>query len=743
MSAIEDTDAPSSSQNESAVDGEFERLKRMVSEGWKAMSDWRKEAIRSFNFVANHQWSDEDMTILNDQNRPAVTFNRCAPIIKAVCGLEVNNRKAVTYLPREQGDVGVNETITAAGKWIRDECGAEFEESTAFRDLTICGVGWTDTRMEYDEDTNGKVYEERIDPLEMGVNKGACKSNFADAKMIFRVRDMDPEDARELLQLDDAVLADVMHCRWLADTITPADGGEGNKKDYPNKTRDGVSAFRGQRKHVRIVQCQYWERQTIHLVATATDEEIQELSAEEFEMFKSRAEQLQSAGQPLEYDHVAVPQKVFYECFLMDRAVAGKQPMKVKMFRFRAMTGERDREKKCFYGMLRDMFDPQMWANKWLSQTMHIMNTNAKGGLLAETDAFANVRKAERDWADNTKIVWVKPGSLQKQKIKERTAPPLPQGLGDLMMFAISSLRDVTGVNLELLGQADREQAASLEMQRRQSAMTILATMFDSLRKYRKSQGKLLLHFIWMLPDNTLIRVLEQGKHKYIPLVKEKDVEKYDVIIDEAPSSPNEKQFIWAITAQIMQMGVLPPAALIELLKYSPYPETVVAEIRKSMGMDGEMPPEQLQQKLQQAEQALQVMEEQLAKAMEAAKTAEDDRAVEMLKLEIDEYKAKTERMRVKYDALIKSRQLQGEGQGGGNGRLPAVQVEDVIDVGLDEGNEETGLVQLNQKVDALAEMLGQALQAMGGGAAPEPAPVVEPAAPPPAELLAPEQPLM
>jgi hypothetical protein len=138
---------------------------------------------------------------LRSQNRPPVKFNRTAPLIEAVCGLEVNNRQAVAYLPRQVGQTGFNEVLTGASKWIRDECNAEDEESEAFRDLVIGGEGWTETRMDYDADPMGKVVKQRVDCLEMGVNKGATRANYEDARMIYRVREMEPDDLRALLSL--------------------------------------------------------------------------------------------------------------------------------------------------------------------------------------------------------------------------------------------------------------------------------------------------------------------------------------------------------------------------------------------------------------------------------------------------------------------------------------------------------------------------------------------------------------
>lgn len=734
MSALDDPNSgetPTTGTDE----GLFARLKRMVIAGHRARGDWRKEAERAFDFVAGWQWSEDDKKLLDDQKRPAVTFNRTAPIIKAVCGLEVNNRQGIVFLPRKLGDTGVNEVYTAAAKWARDECDAEDQESEAFRDSAICGEGWTETRMDYDDNPQGRIVEERIDPLEMG-QFGGSKANYTDSRLLYRTRDMDVMDARDLFP---GMEAAAINAGWMQDSITPSDGGTGNKKDYPNETRDGLDRAGTNLTKCRVVQVQWWERETVYLIAQEGQQEMQELSAEDFQKFRERAG---PAG--IQYDHVGVPQKVYYEAYL---GASGLMPfldengqtvqqrrMPMGMFQFRCMTGERDRKKKCFYGLLRDMFDPQMWANKWLSQTMAIMNSNAKGGIMAETDAFVNQRKAEEDWADPTKIVWVKPGALANGKVKDRTAPPLPNGLGELMQFALSSLRDTTGVNLELLGQADREQAASLEMQRRQSAMTILATLFDSLRRYRKSQGRLLLHFIQLLPEGTLVRIIEKGNYKYIPLIKDPNVEQFDVIVDEAPSSPNQKQAVWAMVMQLLQSGMqFSPQTVIALLKYSPLPESVVKEVTDSMGMGETMPPEILQQRLQQAEQALQVMEQQLVEAMEKAKTAEDDRSIDMMKLEIEEYKAETMRLQAMWQASINSQTANADAAVTPN---PA-QEGGLTAGGAGGGNEET-LQALTQQIGQLTEMMQGLMQLAQGGAQPQ-GPTFDPAATPPEPAQQPE----
>jgi hypothetical protein len=657
-------------------DTDFLRLKKMVREAHSGRSKWRAEAKTNFDLIANHQWSEEDMEILDEQNRPAVSFNRAAPLVDAVCGLEINNRQGVVYLPREQGDVGADEARTNLAKWVRDVCAAEDEESEAFRDMVICGEGWTETRMDYDENVQGQIVEERVDPLEVGVNVGAQKTNYKDARLVYRTREMEYYEAKDLFE--SPLEAPVIHAAWFERDETPADGGEGFKKDFPDKTRDALERESGRNAKVVVVQVQWWEREPVHLVAVDGAPDLEELSPDDFKQFESRVQMMQQADMAATQQHAAMPidlatgalvpppeptaptynsakvmRRCYYEGFLGAAGMIDKKKMEVQEFTLKVMTGKRDRKMNCFYGMVRDMVDPQRWGNKWLSQTLHILNSNAKGGIMAETDAFANVKKAEQDWSNPNKIVWVKPGAIEKNKIKERNPPPVPQGLSDLIQFAMGSLRDVTGVNLELLGQADREQAASLEAQRRQSAMTTLASLFNSLRHYRKDQGRLLLKFIELLPEGTLYYVLEQGQHKYVPLIKKGDIAQYDVILDQSPTSPDQKQYIWSVTTQLLASGLqLPMPVIVQLLKYSPYPESVVAEIGKALGLDGQQSPEQLQEKLAQAEQALQVMEQALQKATNEAESEEK-------KLDIDRFNAETQRLKVRLDALIKGRELQ------------------------------------------------------------------------------------
>jgi hypothetical protein len=205
----------------------------------------------------------------------------------------------------------------------------------------------------------------------------------------------------------------------------------------------------------------------------------------------------------------------------------------------------------------------------------------------------------------------------------------------------------VTGVNMEMLGMKEGAQAGVLEYQRRQAGLTILAPLFDQLRRYRIDQGRLMLKMIQnYLSDGRLIRIIDQEHVQYIPLTRDLTAGDYEVIVDEAPSSPNAKERNWAIISQMLPIiqPAMTPELGAEMVRYSPLPEAFANKIAQSlMAPKGEQPPDpkiiELQAKAMEADkdrafQIAKMREEFALKAQNEANARAENLQMEALKLQ-------------------------------------------------------------------------------------------------------------
>ena len=143
----------------------------------------------------------------------------------------------------------------------------------------------------------------------------------------------------------------------------------------------------------------------------------------------------------------------------------------------------------------------------------------------------------------------------------------------------LNNLPQTSGINLELLGLVEREQPGVLEMQRKKAGYAILAMFFDSLRRYRKTKGRLRLYFIQnYISDGRLIRI--KGKDstmKYVPLVREKDRHLRRDCRRSADVAQSEGGHV-GHAAQMMPMLAklnVPPDIWSTIIEYSPLPSCV------------------------------------------------------------------------------------------------------------------------------------------------------------------------
>jgi hypothetical protein len=567
----------------------LKRLKRWERLARNHWSSWRDEARLSYDFVAGNQWSSDDKAALLDQMRQPVTFNRVGPMVDAVLGAEILNRQEVQYLQREQGDAGVAELVTAADKWARDLSDTEDEESDAFADTVICGMGWSETRMDYQEDSEGRIIDDRIDPLEMWSDPNARKRNLVDRRYQIRARWRDRDDLpKEWL----SKLPQVTEGSPNVEDIEQ--GWTGPKDDYDREEGAGKEPDKAERRRVWVRHFQWWDLETVYRLADpATNKAV---TVDKGKMRKIARMFLDNGMKPP--DFVKLEQKVFKQAFVAGNTILETGDIECKHFTFQCITGKRDRNANTFYGVVRAMIDPQMWGNKFFVQIMHILNTAAKGGLLYESDSFPNPRKALEDWSKPDAGIEVSRGALSgpNPKVKEREPRVFPTGTDKMMEFSLNNLPQTSGINMELLGLVERDQPGVLEMQRKKAGYAILAVFFDSLRRYRKNKGRVRLYFIQhYISDGRLIRIKgRDSTMQYVPLVQDDALATYDVVVDEAPMSPNQKEAVWAMMMGMMPMLSklnVPPKVWQIMLEYSPLPSAVSTEINKAMDEQAQQPP--------------------------------------------------------------------------------------------------------------------------------------------------------
>lgn len=585
--AIIDDDQPPSKQDESSrvawIKGEIKR-----SRDDKGRAAWVKKAEDAYAFTAGDQWSEEDMAILKDQGRPAIVFNRIGPLIDAIAGSQVNNRQETKLLPRTMDDGGKAELIQGVISWVRDQCDAEDEESEAFVDAAICGMGWTETRMDYSDDPEGKIVVERGDPFEFYWDPRAGRKNLTDASWRARIRRWQDEE---------------VYATWPEAKSMAMGGGslgspQAEQAGVVNPVRDAYKqgdpvGFDSDEDTTEVICFEWCEYETEVVVSLGG--QVEYLTSAQWEKVSERL-----GEEAKRIKHTTRSKRVWYRSF-----IAGDQELETgpapipSMSAFRCITYKRNHKSGRYYGIVEMAMDPQMWANKWLSQTLHILNTGAKSGLNVEESAIpdgGNIRDIETRYAAPGSITVWATGALSGGRVEPKIPTPLPTGLEKLLEYAINSIPDVTGLNKELLGTADRDQPGVLEWQRKQSAQTALAPLFDALRRYYKEQGRYLLEMIGRyLPPDKVVRVT-QSNGQAVPFVLADmgDIAKYDIVVDQAPNSPNQKMEVWAFLQPtlpaLLKMG-LPLPVWAELLRYSPLPESAVEKMIGGLQEMAQQPP--------------------------------------------------------------------------------------------------------------------------------------------------------
>lgn len=618
--------------DETPIDGQpdpvetLAEFKERAKIGMEHSKEWREEAKELYEFNVGRQWDAEDEAKLKEQSRPMVTFNLMQKFLDAVTGLQINNRQEIRCFPRQMGAVKINELATGALAWNRDQCEAEYEETDAGADCLLTGMGWCETFFDDLEDKEGAVSVERRDPLMMLWDPGARKKNLSDRRWQIYLKRMDNDEYKELFGTEPTGTLDVSGLEQMDDD--PAIHIIEKPQDYRGAAMSGES-----RSKCYAADYQ-WSciKEMVDVQALfPTGPMTNTFSPEEW----ANIEQSMTAAN-VPHQVKKYKARKYYRCWINGEGVYG-DIKEIPSFTFHAITGKRDRNKNLWYGLGRGLKDPNKWVNKFFSSIMWQLSVNPKGGLLAEEDAFEDQAEAEDSWADPSKITFARPGAVTNGKIQPKPAGTYPQGMDRLMEFSMNALPQVSGINAELLGLTQHDQPGVVEAQRKQGALAIIAWFFDGMRRYYKEAGECML---WMMreyiADGRLVKIVGKENAQYVPLLKDQMSAKFDIIVEEAPTSVNMKDRSWAVLQtllpQLLQAGIKVPP---EYIDYAPIPSDLSEKFKEAMRPN----PQQMQEMQQGKQLAMAEQGAKVEKTQADAKQAES--AAQLNQAKVQEIAAK------------------------------------------------------------------------------------------------------
>jgi len=625
-----------------------DRLRDMQS----AYYEWMQEAIINYRFWSLDQWDPEARRALAAEGRPALTFDRTRPILQAIIGSQITNRYQATLQPREASlnrpDRFIAQSGTTVMKWAQQVGDYEQSESLAFQDTLVTGVGALDMMISFDTDPDGRIDLIRIPWGMIGWDPASTQPNMLDAQYCIHMKWVDKEEALNSFGEDEA--EHLLGLMTADDNTTPAIR-EG-RMPYGIFSKSDLPAYNRRRDQVLLFEEQCFERYySTRIIAPDVEENRAQVeqavrdgsTIPRVEMFADKSvatgvvKRLAARIQSMNYALSGTPsgpipaptylenfpRKVYYKSIHTNSEELKRDAMPHRMFTKLFITAFEDwskEEVRSFMGPERQMRDPQQYSNKFLSQAVHIFTANPKGALLYEKRLFSDVAKAGKQWAMATGMIEANDGMLSNPRMKEPfrhlTTTASLRGIETLLGLAVSATPASVGISeAAFLGQAQdirriSGEALSSLLGQQNKTQTI---PMDSLRLYRKQMGRLLFSFVQeYFDEETLLRILDPEKDAlFLQSFKDEQLlDEYDVIVEEAPTSPNEKQQTFQLfmetgfLTQLMQSGIpIPPA----LADFFPIPAEAAAQFKEvlqgafdiqKLGM--ELQKMQMQQQMQQ-----------------------------------------------------------------------------------------------------------------------------------------------
>lgn len=441
------------------TDGEqhdkLQRAMKLFEEAVDHNKDAHAEAHRAERFYHNSecegQWESADLQYLRDQMRPAFSFNIIRPKVDTFLGMYADAQRRPTVSASGGEDTLVAEVIDAVAEQLLQD--AKYESKSARQLKTGSISGECGMHVEVGPSKKGRGWIEvqlyRILPFELHWDIGSVEPDRSDARHVFWDRWLSkdefvsayPEHADKWSMFGKGAdqAADVLEGEW---SEPHPDAWSSMPDDYDGE-RVGRYYFDRNKNKVRVIRYEYKAFVTKFYAVDERSGERSEISEEQ----RERVELAQSLGMPISLEEAK--EEVVKVCEFCGGQILAEydQAGPFEGFSIVPYTYMIDEETGTAYGLVRNLFDPQMELNKAKSLEIEAIAQSVQASVIAETDAISDEEQFMREIRRPGGLPYVKKGALSEGRKLEILPPsPISPAVAARMQGAVDLLNEISGI---------------------------------------------------------------------------------------------------------------------------------------------------------------------------------------------------------------------------------------------------------------------------------------------------------
>ena len=578
-------------------DADAKKILRWITEGADHCEADHTRVEENNGYVAGQQWSKGDLERQKNRERPAMPLNKIMPVLNAIANREIMNRYVPKAYPRSDDDASWAEVANDFVAWQRDMAEAEHEETMAFRANVANGYGvvhyyWDQMANEGD----GLICEEEVPLWQMLWDPSARKQNLVDRRWHMCGKWVPVSEAEQRWGIskenrsffnsvfDEVSMSHTMTTpnKWSWGGIT---GGRwvnrAEREVFIVETEwravktqfkaavptqmDEYAAIIGDPNAVMIMG---YDEQQQPLTLSGADfaalppEDQEALKAQvmmttELEVFETKDELVAFVDR---YVEVFDEQPIFasYDKWNTKYAIMtsngikggetvlekGERPMG---YTYEFMTGFpwETKDGIRFIGFVDLAKGLQDWRNSFMSLALTRLATSPKSQLIIEEGAVDDQDEFQDQIANPRGVTFVPNGFVAGGRFMKLDPPSFAPIERELIVLADQGVNEMGGLSgIETGAQGDLRRVSGTVVQSvKEASNTILALMFDSLRRFRKRSGRLVLSFMHHFYDaESIARIVGNEDAQFIQDPDEwPDASRFDIKFDEGKASVSEK----------------------------------------------------------------------------------------------------------------------------------------------------------------------------------------------------------